>query len=302
MSGQQAEPQEQAPQSFRLDNNRLGALRWGRSDAPVWLALHGWLDNAASYSRLAPLLVKALDIQLVAIEFSGHGHSLWRPGGRYFLWDYVEDALAAMNALELPAPPVVIGHSLGAAVAVQLAGALPERVERLVLLDGMRMKSSPATDYPNRLKKALVTRQRDGRLRRPYRTLEQALWARVAGAITPVDEATIGPVVERSLRTEGEGLVLRSDSAVSRPTPATLGEGQWQALMQAIRGRVDIIAASQGILDEESRHFAKAFRNHHWHDIEGGHHVHLEPARVAEVARLIQGLEGITLGSEAGRT
>ncbi|HBN60384.1 MAG TPA: alpha/beta hydrolase, partial [Halomonas sp.] len=70
-----------APQPLSLANGRLAALSWGRQDAPTWLALHGWLDNAASFTRLAPRLVSALGIRIVAIDFRGHGHSAHAPAG-----------------------------------------------------------------------------------------------------------------------------------------------------------------------------------------------------------------------------
>ena len=78
-----------APKPLSLAQGRLAALSWGRADAPTWLALHGWLDNAASFTRLAPLLVEALDIRIVALDFRGHGHSAHAPqGGDYALCDY----------------------------------------------------------------------------------------------------------------------------------------------------------------------------------------------------------------------
>ena len=77
-----------APQPLSLANGRLAALSWGRQDAPTWLALHGWLDNAASFSRLAPRLANTLGLRIVAIEFRGHGHSTHAPAGSdYALWD-----------------------------------------------------------------------------------------------------------------------------------------------------------------------------------------------------------------------
>ena len=67
-------------QPLTLAGGRLAALAWGEPSAPTWLALHGWLDNAASFSRLAPLLCTRLGVRIVALDFSGHGHSLHGAG------------------------------------------------------------------------------------------------------------------------------------------------------------------------------------------------------------------------------
>lgn len=55
----------------------LSALQWGQPDAPPLLALHGWLDNAASFARLAPLLAKHR--RAIALDMPGHGHSAHLP-------------------------------------------------------------------------------------------------------------------------------------------------------------------------------------------------------------------------------
>ncbi|WP_345917322.1 alpha/beta fold hydrolase [Cobetia crustatorum] len=69
---------------------------------PTWLALHGWLDNAASFSRLAPLLCARLGIRIVAIDMVGHGHSSPQgPEGDYAVWDYCHDVVEALDALRL---------------------------------------------------------------------------------------------------------------------------------------------------------------------------------------------------------
>ena len=120
--------------TFMNDASRVGTapLSWGRQDAPTWLALHGWLDNAASFTRLAPRLVSALGIRIVAIDFRGHGHSAHAPAGNdYALWDYTHDVLDAMEALGLE-QATLLAHSMGAAVSCLLAAALPEKVARLI--------------------------------------------------------------------------------------------------------------------------------------------------------------------------
>ena len=57
----------------------LAALEWGDPAAPPLVALHGWLDNAASFAALAPLL--APRHRTIALELPGHGHSGHLPAG-----------------------------------------------------------------------------------------------------------------------------------------------------------------------------------------------------------------------------
>ncbi|WP_369695270.1 alpha/beta fold hydrolase [Salinicola salarius] len=106
------------------------------------MALHGWLDNAATFSRLAPALATALGIRLVALDLPGHGHSPHRGvRAEYPLWGYMPDVLEAVDALKLNSATFV-GHSMGAGVASLIAAAAPERVDGLVLIDGLASTTS----------------------------------------------------------------------------------------------------------------------------------------------------------------
>src|SRR3546814_6129023 len=65
---------------LRIDtaHGQMAALRAGREGAPRLLAVHGWLDNAASF---IPMLAHLGDFDVVAIDLPGHGHSFHRPPG-----------------------------------------------------------------------------------------------------------------------------------------------------------------------------------------------------------------------------
>ena len=75
-------------------------VQCGRQGGDPWLFLHGWLDNAAAFVPMLPLLYAQLgpDAELVAIDMAGHGQSDHSDGG-YVLTDYAADALLVADAL-----------------------------------------------------------------------------------------------------------------------------------------------------------------------------------------------------------
>jgi len=74
-----------------LPHLEVAAHLYGPDDGKPVIALHGWLDNAATFSRLAPRLQ---GLRIVALDLPGHGHSDHRPiGAGYNIWDYAHDVL-----------------------------------------------------------------------------------------------------------------------------------------------------------------------------------------------------------------
>ncbi|MGP9574014.1 MULTISPECIES: alpha/beta fold hydrolase [unclassified Halomonas] len=291
-----------AAQPLTLAQGRLAALSWGRTNAPTWLALHGWLDNAASFSRLAPRLVEALDIRIVAVDFRGHGHSSHAPVGAdyalcdyalwdYALWDYCNDVLDAMESLGLEQTSL-LAHSMGAAVACLLAAALPERVERLTLIDGLGALNTPVEETASQLRKGLNAYRRPLSRAPRYPDIESAVAARVAGGVTPVDSITATPLVERNTQPTADGHVqMRTDSRLLKPSLVRFTPEQVLALLADISAPVLLIEGEQGILGErdwaaQARQAVNALTRH---VLSGGHHLHLEPRAVEKVALVIGG-------------
>ena len=289
-------PLQLKPKALELADGRLAALAWGDPVAPTWLALHGWLDNAASFSRLAPRLVERLGIRVVALDFAGHGLSTHRSGG-YALWDYVHDLLDVADELGL-SRPTLLAHSMGAGVAGLAAAALPERVAALVLIDGLGALTTAADDAPAQLRKGLLAVRR-ARARAPsapgsrapsYPDREAAVAARVAGGATPIDAETARPLMLRNLEALPGGRVrLRTDARLLRPSPVRLCPEQLSAMLRALRCPVLLVEGTTGILGDRPRACrARAEVAHLTRRVlPGGHHLHLEPAAAEEVARVI---------------
>lgn len=270
-----------------LAGGRLAALSWGDADAPTWLGLHGWLDNAATFARLAPLLVEALGIRLVALDLPGHGHSRARSDDAdYPLWGYLPDVIEALDTLSLPAV-TLIGHSMGAGVSSLLAAACPERVERLVLIDGLASTTCDASETVEQLRTALRARRRPRGDGAGYDSLEAAVAARVRGGVTRMDADTARPIVERSLlRGEDGRYRWRTDRRLTMPSLLRWAPEQMLATVAEIGAPTLLLQATGGVLNERP-HVGEACRRIARLErrvLSGGHHLHLERVRVAQVA------------------
>ncbi|MBB3190836.1 alpha/beta fold hydrolase [Halomonas cerina] len=277
-----------APASLRLAGGRLAALVWGRESAPTWLALHGWLDNAASFSRLAPRLAEGLGIRIVALDFAGHGLSAHHAGD-YALWDYAHDVLDALDALGVAQAPL-LAHSMGAGVACLVAAALPERVAQLLLIDGLGMVTTESARAPVQLRKGLLAHRRAPSTPPRYPDSETAVAARVAGGATPIDTETAMPLVARNLETLADGHVrLRTAGNLLKPSPVRLCPEQALAMLAAIRCPSLLVEGETGILgDREMAARARgALPGLERRVLPGGHHLHLEPRAVASVSEAI---------------
>lgn len=259
---------------------RLAALAQGPPGGTPVLALHGWLDNAASFGALAAHLE---GVRLVALDLPGHGHSDHRPPGRdYHFVDYAGDVLAAADALAWERFSL-LGHSLGGAIASVIAGACPERIERLALVEAIGPLSDPAANAPRRLADALARTRRPGRPPTPYASLDEAIAARCRAGDLRAETAR--PLVERGTEDTPAGLRWRTDPRLRRPSPYRLTEEQVLAFLESIRAPTLLVRGEQGMLDPEDAAVARrvaAVRNLELHAVPGGHHVHLDaPGAVA---------------------
>lgn len=164
-------------EKFQVFGQTLAALSWDGEGEPV-LALHGWLDNAASYIPLASQWQRPM----VALDFSGHGHSDHRPDGVVtHLVDHVRDVLAVADQLGWQRFTLV-GHSMGAGIACLFAAAFPERISRLVLIEGLGPPSTPGEEVASTLRKSLDDMMALADKRKPvYADIADAVEARTRG-------------------------------------------------------------------------------------------------------------------------
>ena len=261
---------------------RLAAKAWGPEDAPLVLCLHGWLDNAATYDGLAPLLP---GLRLVALDMPGHGLSSHHaPGYLYAFTDLVGDVFWAIERMGWTRF-ALMGHSLGAAVALCLAGAFPDRVARLVLLEGLGPLTDPAAQAPVRLARALnEQRRKAGRPLARYASAEE-LAQKLGATFSNLTDASIRTLLRRGLMDNDDGTVSwRTDRRLRFASRFRLGEEQVLAFIRAITAPSLLVRAKNGIPLDSDRVQARvsAFSNLRIEEVAGHHHVHLDyPHRVA---------------------
>jgi pimeloyl-ACP methyl ester carboxylesterase len=181
----------------------------------------------------------------------------------------------------------LLGHSMGAGVACLVAGTFPERIERLVLLEGFGPLSEAASDTPARLKRHVLQRsQPESRRVMPNRG-EAA--ERVLRATWSLGRASAQLLVERSTREVQGGVEWRWDERIRRSAPVRLTEEQVLAFLALIDCPVLGIRASDGYPFDDAYLVPRleAVRDLNVVEVEGGHHVHLDhPERVIEAIRV----------------
>jgi len=166
------EPISQYYYSHRL---KLHFWDWGDNGKPNLILVHGSRDHARSWDRIAQAFCR--DFRVVAPDLRGHGDSGWAPGAIYSIPEFVLDLSALADILGRP-PVYLIGHSLGGAIVLVYAGIYPERVVRLVSIEGFgpppeKLVPRPA---PERLRKWIENiRQFETRATRRYPNLQAAV-------------------------------------------------------------------------------------------------------------------------------
>lgn len=262
----------------------LAARIHGPDDGMPVLAMHGWLDNAATFDGLAPLLSGC---RVVALDLAGHGLSQRRAGAPYHFIDYVADVAAVAEALGWH-KFTLLGHSLGAGVAALLAGTWPDRIHRLVMLEGLGPLTDPEESAPERLRDALTAELAATRRshERPGYPDPEVVGRRLAEA-TQMLPGSAHTLLRRGLFEALPGRWdWRADSRLRLPSRLRLTEPQVAAFLRKIACPALLLRAVPGMPVPEDYFTARIACIADIRVVErpGGHHVHLDdPAGVAEL-------------------
>ena len=140
---------------------------WGNPGAPKLFMLHGWMDVGASFQFLVDALRR--DWQVIAPDWRGFGLSEWSADGYWFA-DYLADLDALLDRFAPDEPARLVGHSLGGNVVMLYAGVRPQRVARVVSLEGFGIPAESPDVAPAKMTKWLDA-LRNPPTFRPYKNL-----------------------------------------------------------------------------------------------------------------------------------
>jgi len=260
---------------FELPNYKIRGRRYGSSSGDKIIALHGWLDNCASFELMAPELA---EYEVVALDLAGNGQSDHRsPDSEYSIWADVCDVVGVVNLLGWQTFNMV-GHSRGAAVCTLVAGSFPQRVSSLSLIDGgipmVADASSAAETLAKAVEQRLAFKPSEGRI---YDSVEQAAFARSKG-MWPLSSDAALRLANRGVEMLDSGCRWRSDKRLNLASEVRLSGDQFLSFVNAVECSVKVFMADQGIAHKypQFKEGMAALLPFDRCVLPGGHHLHLE--------------------------
>jgi pimeloyl-ACP methyl ester carboxylesterase len=275
--------QQPRARSFDIQGRTIAALEWGEPCQPLMLALHGWLDNAASFALLAPRLE---GFRVVALDMAGHGLSDWRSSdSAYPIWSYVEDLYQV--SMQLQAEKfALLGHSLGAGIASLFAASWPEKVTRLGLIEnlGPLADAEAEADFAQILRSTIEQHQLPAK---EVRARAFEAWVRSrSNTVFSVPEHAARLLMQRNTRETDAGLYgYACDPRLRLPSLIRLSEAQVRSALAALIMPVKLITGQAGLKRPLTQERIKVVPKISQVELPGGHHLHMEESEVEAVAK-----------------
>jgi pimeloyl-ACP methyl ester carboxylesterase len=273
---------------FYSQRLKLHYVDWGNVDAPLLLLIHGNRDHARSWDAVAHVLRR--DYHIVAPDLRGHGDSQWAVGSSYSMVDYVLDVAQLLEALGT-LPVVLVGHSLGGAIALQYTGVYPDRVRKLIAIEGLGPPPHLIRESPARQRMHRWMSEMQGlaqRHPRRYPSLTDAT-ARMREANPHLSAAQAAHLTMHGVyRNEDGTYTWKFDNYVRAASPFIFNRKEAQEIWSQITCPTLLLRGTESwASDPEQDGRAAAFRNQRTVNIGGaGHWVHHD--QLDEFLRVVQ--------------
>jgi pimeloyl-ACP methyl ester carboxylesterase len=215
-----------------VDGTAIAYRMWGEETGRGIILVHGGGAHARWWDHIGPLL--AAGRRVIALDISGHGDSGRRTCYSYEIW--AREILAVAADAGLDAPPIVIGHSMGGIITLQLATLFGRSIEGAVIVD------SPIRDLAP--EEHAAERQSTFRTLRVYPDREAALARFRPVPEQPVLSYIAAHVAATSIRRVDGGWTWKWD-------PAVFGRGESLLPLTRMDCRVALFRAEHGIMSAE---------------------------------------------------
>ncbi|MDC0611549.1 alpha/beta hydrolase [Vibrio sp.] len=238
--------------------------------------IHGWLDNAASFSRLMEkILLTRDDLHLCAFDLPGHGYSMHK--GEYYFYpfhDYLDDLNQVLAEFKQN-PCILVGHSLGGLIASCYSAAFPEKVQGLIQIEGKGPLSEPPEMSVVRLRKGLENRERmRKKTRKGYPSFTKALAHRSKSSA--LSESLVEPIVRRGLVEDNGYWYWCADPKLSCQSLFRMSHEHAQEIVDHIECPYAIILGESGYEHLKSTSAIRLKKDVVVETVVGGHHCHIE--------------------------
>lgn len=263
-------------------------LEWGAGGAPTVLIVHGFLDCAATWDDVAASLASS-GMRVLVPDMRGFGDGPRVPKGAYYHFpDYVADVAGLARTLVGTAPLFLIGHSMGASVVSYFAGAFPECVAKLALVEGVGPTDGAPDVAPLRMRQWVETVDavQGATEFEPLASLNDAL-ARLEYHNPQIDPETLKRRAKQLVRPGDGGWVWKRDPLHTTRSPVPFSAKNLEAFLR--RATCPVLHVSGGdkglhVADEEERLacIARLTRI----TIDGGHALHWSRPRELAAALL----------------
>jgi pimeloyl-ACP methyl ester carboxylesterase len=259
---------------FSLANITLRGIGYGDPAKPMVLALHGWLDNAASFQPIAEFLT---DYYILALDITGHGLSSHRSNGaHYHLIDFAYDLHELVESQGWQSF-ILMGHSMGGIISTIYASCFPEHVSKLISIESFGPMTKDTQSSPTQLRDSILSRLKSQQSEAKHpSSIERTIEARAKVGDIKLESARL--LITRNIREENDQLFFTTDRRLRTFSSLRMTESQAEAFMRNIKCPTLVITGSQGY--ESMR--ATVQKRLDWvenltvAECEGHHHLHMD--------------------------
>lgn len=281
---------------FEISAQNIAAKRWNEGAPRKMLAIHGWLDNCASFDFLAPLLV---DFDIVAVDLAGHGQSYHRNNlGAYNLWQDIPELVVVVRQLGWESFSL-LGHSRGAMISTLMAAAFPQAVENLFLIDALLPEPVSSREAPAQLAQAASNLEMaSNRNHSVYNSFEDAVLSRMSGLVS-VCRADAEALAARGVMQTEKGFYWCYDNKLFAPSEVKFSASQLRAFAHEVQAPVLLILASDGLESRltSTREMSQFLGDCSLVELSGYHYLHMSTQCNAIAAEIDSFLDCMTINT-----